>query len=52
MIMTAVVDASMWGVEVQGKTAICVGFNSAIIGVIGVGDTAKPEAFNALKVKY
>eukprot|EP00602_Paraphysomonas_sp_CaronLab_P008621 CAMPEP_0185034404 /NCGR_PEP_ID=MMETSP1103-20130426/24264_1 /TAXON_ID=36769 /ORGANISM="Paraphysomonas bandaiensis, Strain Caron Lab Isolate" /LENGTH=1244 /DNA_ID=CAMNT_0027571049 /DNA_START=102 /DNA_END=3836 /DNA_ORIENTATION=+ len=43
-----VIDAAMWDLEVQGKTAVCVAFNSAIIGVLGIADIIKPEACTAI----
>jgi len=34
---------------VQGKTAVCVAVNSTIVGIIGIADVAKPEAYGAIK---
>jgi Cu+-exporting ATPase len=33
---------------VQGKTAICVSLGSQIVGIIGIADTAKPEAYSTI----
>ena len=37
------VDAAMWDLEVQGKTAVCVAYNSVIVGILGIADVVKPE---------
>jgi Cu+-exporting ATPase len=39
------VDAVMWDLEVQGKTAVCVALNDALLGVLGISDVIKGEAF-------
>ncbi|CAE7678928.1 HMA5 [Symbiodinium microadriaticum] len=44
VIFGPIVDAAMWDLEIQGKTAVCVAFNSAIVGVLGIADTIKTEA--------
>jgi P-type Cu+ transporter len=44
VVLGPIVDAAMWDLEVQGKTAVCVAFNSAIIGILGIADTLKAEA--------
>jgi len=43
------VNENLWNVEVQGKTAVCVAVNSTIVGIIGIADVAKPEAYGAIK---
>lgn len=35
--------------QVQGKTAVCVAVNNTIVGIIGIADVAKPEAYGAIK---
>jgi Cu+-exporting ATPase len=47
-IDTAVVESAMTALEQQGKTAMLVGADSAIIGIIAVADTLKPEAKEAV----
>lgn len=38
------VDSSMWDLEVQGKTVVCVAFNGKIVGIIGIADKIKKES--------
>ena len=33
----------------QGKTAVCVSVFDSIVGVIGIADMAKPEAYGAIR---
>jgi Cu+-exporting ATPase len=40
----SLVDSAMWDLEVQGKTAVCVAYNSVIVGILGIADVVKPEA--------
>lgn len=47
--MTSLVDAAMWDLEIQGKTAVCVAVDGAVRGVLGLADTAKPEAYSTIK---
>ncbi len=42
-------DAAMWDLEIQGKTAVCVAVDGAIRGVLGLSDTAKPEAYSTIR---
>eukprot|EP01041_Mallomonas_annulata_P010544 gene10544-21984_t len=44
VVVTAHADATMWDLEVQGKTAVGVALNGVMLGVLGVADTIKPEA--------
>lgn len=44
----SIVDSSMWNIEVQGKTAVCVAFSGEVLGVLGVADVPKQEAFSAV----
>lgn len=44
----SLVDSAMWDLEVQGKTAVCVAFNSVIVGILGIADVVKPEAASAV----
>ena len=37
-------DAEMARLEAQGKTAMLIGYDGALVGVIAVADTLKPEA--------
>lgn len=43
-LVTPTVDAAMWDLEIQGKTAVIITCNGRILGVLGIADTAKPEA--------
>ena len=38
------VDTALHDLEVQGKTAVCVAYNSVIVGVLGIADVVKAEA--------
>jgi len=40
----SLVDSAMWDLEVQGKTAVGVVYNSVIVGILGIADVLKPEA--------
>eukprot|EP00595_Chromulina_sp_UTEXLB2642_P003659 CAMPEP_0196761496 /NCGR_PEP_ID=MMETSP1095-20130614/748_1 /TAXON_ID=96789 ORGANISM="Chromulina nebulosa, Strain UTEXLB2642" /NCGR_SAMPLE_ID=MMETSP1095 /ASSEMBLY_ACC=CAM_ASM_000446 /LENGTH=540 /DNA_ID=CAMNT_0042111111 /DNA_START=1518 /DNA_END=3137 /DNA_ORIENTATION=- len=42
--ISPLVDKTMKGLEIKGRTAICVGLNKSVIGVLGVSDSVKPEA--------
>lgn len=42
------IDSAMWDLEVQGKTAVCVALDNAIIGIIGIADTCKLEAYSTI----
>ena len=42
------VDGSMWNIELQGKTAVCVALDGEVLGVIGVADVPKPESLLAV----
>lgn len=48
VMLGPIVDSAMWDLEVQGKTAVCVAFNSAIVGVLGIADTIKSEAIGTV----
>lgn len=39
----------MWDLEIQGKTAVCVAVDGVIRGLLGVADTAKPEAYSTIR---
>lgn len=41
-------DSSMWDIEVQGKTAVCVAVDHEILGILGIADVPKPEAYLAV----
>jgi soluble P-type ATPase len=41
-------DSSMWNIEVQGKTAVCVALENEILGILGIADVPKPEAYLAV----
>lgn len=47
--MSSLVDAAMWDLEIQGKTAVCVAVDGVVKGVLGLADTAKPEAYSTIK---
>ena len=39
----------MWNLEVQGKTAVCVALDGAVLGVLGIADVPKPESLLTVK---
>jgi P-type Cu+ transporter len=41
-------DSALWDLEINGKTAVCVALGKAIVGIIGVADTTKPDAAPAI----
>ena len=47
--MSSLLDAAMWDLEIQGKTAVCVALDGVVRGVLGLADTAKPEAYSTLR---
>jgi cation transport ATPase len=47
--MGPLLDATMWDLEIQGKTAVCVALDGSIRGVLGLADTAKPEAYTTIR---
>jgi high-affinity K+ transport system ATPase subunit B len=47
--MGPLLDATMWDLEIQGKTAVCVALDGTIRGVLGLADTAKPEAYSTIR---
>ena len=47
-IDTTAVESTMTALEQQGKTAMLVGTDGAIVGIIAVADTLKPEAKEAV----
>ena len=42
----------MWDLQIQGKTAICVAVNNVIVGVLGIADTAKEEAYSTIRALH
>jgi P-type Cu+ transporter len=48
VVLGPMIDSSMWDIEIQGKTAVCVAFNAMIIGVLGIADVIKPEALSTV----
>ena len=46
--LSSVIDSSMWSIEVQGKTAVCVALDSEVLGVLGIADVPKPESLLAV----
>jgi Cu+-exporting ATPase len=44
IVVTKSTEGQLSNLERQGKTAVCVGLNDAIIGVVGIADTLKPDA--------
>lgn len=48
LAVTPTVDATMWDLEVQGKTAVCVALEGRILGILGIADVCKDEAFRTL----
>jgi Cu+-exporting ATPase len=49
-IATDAAEAILSGLEADGKTAMLVGVDKRLLGVIGVADTVKPEAAEAVAV--
>lgn len=47
-IDTAPAEQAMTALEQEGKTAMLVGFDGALVGVVAVADTLKPEAQEAV----
>ena len=43
------VDACMWDLEIQGKSAVCLALDRHLIGVFGVADMLKPEACGSVQ---
>lgn len=41
-------DATLNDLEVRGKTAVCISRNHRIVGVLGIADSVKPDAAEAL----
>ena len=41
-------DSSMRDIEMQGKTAVCVAVDHEILGILGIADVPKPEAYLAV----
>lgn len=48
VVLGPIIDSTMWDIEIQGKTAVCVAFNSMVIGVLGIADVIKPEALSTI----
>ena len=42
------IDSAMHELECQGKTAVCVSLNDAIMGVFGIADAVKPDAYTTI----
>lgn len=42
----------MWDLQIQGKTAICVAVNNVVVGVLGIADTAKEEAYSTIRALH
>lgn len=38
----------MWDLEVQGKTAVCVALEATVLGVLGIADSVKSEAYTTI----
>ena len=38
------IESAMWDLEIQRKTAVCVSYGSALIGIIGISDALKLDA--------
>jgi len=50
--MNPQLDACMWDLEIQGKTAIIVAVDGVVRGVLGLADTAKSEAYSTIRALY
>ena len=48
IVISQELDSTMWDLEIQGKTAITVSLNYKVLGVIGIADVVKPDAYDAL----
>ena len=44
------IEAAMYDLQIQGKTAVCVALNAEVLGVLGIADVPKPEALLAVTV--
>ena len=44
------IEAAMYDLQIQGKTAVCVALNKEVLGVLGIADVPKPEALLAVTV--
>ena len=44
------IEAAMYDLQIQGKTAVCVALNNEVLGVLGIADVPKPEALLAVTV--
>ena len=47
-LLSAKLDNAMWNLEVQGKTAVCIGFNRQLLGLLGITDSIKAEAYSTI----
>lgn len=50
IFLGSIIDNAMWDMEVQGKTVVCIALNGKVVGVIGIADVAKKEAFSTIAV--
>ncbi len=48
VVISQELDSTMWDLEVQGKTAIIVALNYTVLGVLGIADVVKADAYDAL----
>ena len=48
IVISQELDSTMWDLEVQGKTAIIVALNYTVLGVLGIADVVKADAYDAL----
>lgn len=46
--LDSLAESSMWNIEVQGKTAVCVALENEVLGILGIADIPKPEAYLAV----
>jgi P-type Cu+ transporter len=49
VIFNAAADSTMWNLEIQGKTAICIALNHEVFGVLGLADVPKDQADSAVR---
>jgi Cu+-exporting ATPase len=52
VVRSQAVEAALWDLEVQGKTAVCVALNNSILGVLGIADVAKSEARSTIRALH
>ena len=47
--VSPLVDAAMWDLEIQGKTAVLVTKGETVVGILGIGDVLKADAVSTVQ---